>query len=139
MCHRCKGMGHIMKDCPSRSAFIATNDGGYVSASDFEDDLSLAANHVVDLERKEAIDPMTAAVGYKSILMQRVLSTQFEHEPEKLQWHNLFNMFLIVKDCRVRTIIDSGSCNNLVSSDLFKKLGKPYHTCSSQTLSPRMV
>jgi hypothetical protein len=68
-------MGHIMKDCPSRSAFIATNDGGYVSASDFEDDLSLAANHVVDLERKEAIDPMTAAVGYKSILVQRVLST----------------------------------------------------------------
>jgi hypothetical protein len=43
-------------------------------------------------------------------------------------------MLLIVKDCRVRTIIDSGSCNNLVSSDLVKKLGlttrahpKPYH------------
>jgi hypothetical protein len=44
-------------------------------------------------------------------------------------------MFLIVKDCRVRTIIDSGSCNNLVSLDLVKKLAlttrthhlKPYH------------
>jgi hypothetical protein len=84
--------------------------------------------------KEEAIDPMTAATGYKSILVQRTLSTQFEHEPEKLQWHNLFNMFLIVKDFRVRTIIDSGSCNNLVSSDLVKKLGltaraysKPYH------------
>jgi hypothetical protein len=135
VCHRCKGMGHVMNDCPSRRAFIATNDGGYVSASDVEDDLALAANHVADSEsEEEAIDPMTAAAGYKSILVQRVLSTQLEHEPEKLQRHNLFNMFLIVKDCRVRTIIDSVSCNNLVSSDLVKKLGlttyahpKPYH------------
>jgi hypothetical protein len=62
------------------------------------------------------------------------VSTQLEHEPEKLRRHSLFNMFLIVKDCHVRTIIDSGSCNNLVSSDLVKNLGlttcahpKPYH------------
>ena len=26
ICHRCKGMGHVMKDCPSRRAFIATED-----------------------------------------------------------------------------------------------------------------
>jgi hypothetical protein len=65
-----------MKDCPSRRAFIATNYGGYVSASDVEDDLTLAANHVADSESKEeAIDPMTAAAGYKSLLVQRVLST----------------------------------------------------------------
>jgi hypothetical protein len=43
-------MGHIMKDCPSRRVFIATNNGGYVSASDVEDDLALAANHVADSE-----------------------------------------------------------------------------------------
>ena len=66
--------------------------------------------------------------------MQRTLSTQLEHEPEMLQCHNLFHTFLIVKDCRVCTIIDSGSCNNLVTSDLVKKLGLttrahsiPYH------------
>jgi hypothetical protein len=111
-------MGHVMKDCLSRRAFIATNDGRYVSASDVEDDLALATNHVADSKsEEEAIDPMTAAAGYKSILVQCVLSTQLEHEPEKLQCHNLFNMLLIVKDCCVRTIIDSGSYNNLVSSD----------------------
>jgi hypothetical protein len=65
---------------------------------------------------------MTAAAGYRSILLQRVLSTQVEHEPEKLQRHNFFHTFLIIKHCRVCTIIDSGS-NNLVSSDLVKKLG----------------
>jgi hypothetical protein len=72
---------------------------------------------------------MTAAAGYKSILVQRVLSTQLEHEPEKLQRHNLFNMFRIVKDCHLRTIIDSGSCNNLVISDLVIQHAHPipYH------------
>ena len=86
VCHHCKGMGHVMKDCPSRCAFIATEDGGYVSASDVEDDLALAANHAADSEDSEgeAIDSMTATAGYKSILVHHILSTQLEHEPEKL-------------------------------------------------------
>jgi hypothetical protein len=68
VCQICKGSRHVMKDCASHRAFIATNDGGYVSASDVEDDLALLANHVVDSESKEeANDPMTAVVGYKSI------------------------------------------------------------------------
>ena len=33
-----------MKDVPSRRAFIATSDGGYVSASDVEGELALATN-----------------------------------------------------------------------------------------------
>jgi hypothetical protein len=60
VCHRCKGMGHIMKDCPSRRAFIAAPDGnGYVSASDVEDNLALAANIIADSEdnQSEAIVP----------------------------------------------------------------------------------
>jgi hypothetical protein len=43
-------------------------------------------------------------------------------------------MFLIVKDCRVHTIIDGGSCNNLVNVEVVKKRGlttrehpHPYH------------
>ena len=64
-----------------------------------------------------------------------MLSSKAEHEDEeKLQRKNLFHMFLIVKDCCVLNIIDSGSCSNLVSSDLVKKLDlttrsipHPYH------------
>ena len=37
-------MGHFMRDCPSQRAYIATEDGGYVSASDVEDEYALAAN-----------------------------------------------------------------------------------------------
>jgi hypothetical protein len=74
-------MGHVMKDCPSHRAFIATNDGGYVSASDSENDLVPIANHVADLDSEgEAIDPMTIGVDYKSILVRHVLSTQVEQE-----------------------------------------------------------
>jgi len=48
------------------------------------------------------------------------------HEEEKqIQCHNLFQMYLIVQGCRVLTIIDSRSCNNLVRSDLVVKLGFP--------------
>ena len=98
--------------------------------------MALATNHAAGSEDSEgeAIDSMTATAGYKSILVHHILSTQLEHEPERLQCHYLFHTFLIVKDCRVHTINDSGSCNNLVNSDLVKKLGlttrahsKPYH------------
>ena len=128
VCHRCKGMGHVMKDCPSTRALIAAPDGnGYISASDVEDELALAANFVTDSEDEgEAIDSAAATKDLPSLLVQRVLTSKAEHEDEeKIQRKNLFHMFLQVKDCRVLTIIDSGSCSNLVSSDLVKQFGLP--------------
>jgi len=129
VCHRCKGTGHVMKDCPSRRTFIATKDG-YVSAIDVEDDLAHAANIAADHTEGDhnmetiVIDSIAASAGYPSLLVQRVLSSRVVHEEDKqIQRHNLFHIYLIVQGCRVLTIIDSGSCNNLVSSDLVEKLG----------------
>jgi hypothetical protein len=59
-------------------------------------------------------------------VVQQVLSAQVD-TLEKLQHHNLFQIFFIVKDCRVRTIIDGGSCNNLVSADFVAKIGLTTH------------
>src|SRR5438132_14385861 len=42
-CHRCHGVGHMQRDCPSKRTYIATNDG-YVSASDNDDEYSLGTN-----------------------------------------------------------------------------------------------
>ena len=110
VCHHYKGMGHVMKDCPSTRAFIAAPDGnGYVSASDVEDELVLAANLVADSEddEGEAIDSVAATKDLSSLLVQRVLTSKVEHEDEeKIQRKNLFHMFLQVKDYRVLTIID---------------------------------
>ena len=49
-CHRCKGHGHVMRDCPSKRVLVIKDDGEYSSASDFDDDTLalLAANHADD-------------------------------------------------------------------------------------------
>jgi hypothetical protein len=54
--------------------------------------------------------------------VQRVLSAHVD-QFEKLRRHNLFQIFFIIKDCRVCTIIDGGSCNNLVSANFVTKIG----------------
>ena len=129
-CHRCHGLGHVQKDCPSQRAYVATGDGGYISTSDIEEDDEddVAADdtvgHVLGGEDTS---------GYMNVIVQRVLSTQIQPS-EKLQRHNLFQIFFVIKNRRARVIIDGGSCNNLVSSDLVKKLDlttrphpHPYH------------
>ena len=75
----------------------------------------------------------TATETYKALIVQRALSATASDNNNR-QRHNLLNMFLIVKDCRVHTIIDGGSCNNLVNVEVVKKLGlttrehpHPYH------------
>jgi hypothetical protein len=55
-------------------------------------------------------------------VVQRALSTQVDTS-EKLQRHNLFQIFFVIKDGSVHTIIDRGSCNNLVSVDFVPKIG----------------
>jgi hypothetical protein len=46
---------------------------------------------------------------------------------KKLQRHNLFQIFFIIKDCRVRTIIDGGSCSNMASANFVAKIGLTTH------------
>ena len=116
----------MQKDCPSQRAYIATEDG-YISTSDIEDE----EGKDTDEEGGKVLgDEATAA--YRSIIVQQVLSTQVQ-QPEKLQHHN-FQIFFVISNRRARVIIDGGSYNNLVSSDLVKKLGLttcphpyPYH------------
>ena len=75
----------MKKDCPSQRTYIATDDG-YISASDGEgadnDSSDVAAND-------DAILGADATVNLRSIMVQRVLSSQPE-SPEKQQRHNLF-------------------------------------------------
>jgi hypothetical protein len=52
-CHHCHGVGHFQCDCPSKKSYIATDDRGYVSASDVEDDFALQTNNAGDLDDVE--------------------------------------------------------------------------------------
>ena len=120
-CHRCHGLGHIAKNCPSQRAYVATEDGGYMSTSDVEDEEGDVAPNTGDLVLGGG-----DTTGYLNIIVQHVLSTQVQ-QAETIQRHNLFQIFFIIKNRRARVIIDGGSCNNLVSSDLVAKLDLP--TC----------
>src|SRR5438105_5778201 len=128
-CHRCHGLGHMQRDCPSKRTYIATNDG-YVSASDNEDEYSIGTNHAGAGDDNDNTDEEVLDAGatekYRTLIVHRALSTKVESD-DKIQRHNLFHTFLIVKDCRVHTIIDGGSCNNLVNTEVVKKLGLPTH------------
>jgi hypothetical protein len=124
-CHRCHGVGHFQRDCPSKKSYIATDDRGYVSVSDVEDDFALQTNNAGDLDDDDAEvfrSEHTEEYITKTYVVQWILSAQVDTS-EKPQRHNLFQIFFVVKDCRVRTIIDGGSCNNLVSADFVVKIG----------------
>jgi hypothetical protein len=124
-CHHCHGVGHLQRDCPSKKSYIAIDDGCYVSASDVEDDFVLQTNNAGELDDDNAEvfrSEHTEEYSTKTYVVQRVLSAQVDTS-EKLQRHNLFQIFFVVKYCRVRIIIDGGSCNNLVSADFVVKIG----------------
>ena len=60
-------MGHVMNDCHRcQHAYIVTEDSGYVSASDVEDEYALAANHAgdedgyeTDIDHEEVFDAIS--------------------------------------------------------------------------------
>lgn len=82
VCHRCHGMGHVMKDCPSQQAYIVTDDGGYVSASEVEDEIALATNLAAPTndeatgEMEDEVLGSAATANYRTIIVQ-LCHTQF--------------------------------------------------------------
>jgi hypothetical protein len=79
-CHRCKGFGHVMRDCPSMRVLVVRDDGENSSASDFDaDTLALLAD---DQEGNDDHPKEHVGTGdedhYESLIVQRVLSTQME-------------------------------------------------------------
>jgi hypothetical protein len=77
-------MGNIARDCPSKRAYVATDDGGYVRASDEENEFVLFTNHDACNDIKDSTEVIDSVATYKSIVVQRVLSTQLE-QADKLQ------------------------------------------------------
>jgi hypothetical protein len=80
-CHRCHRVGHFQHDCPNKKSYITTYDGGYVSASDVEDDFILQTNNAGDLDDDDADvfgSEHTEEYITKTYVVQRVLSAQVD-------------------------------------------------------------
>jgi hypothetical protein len=91
-CHRCHGVDHFQCDCPSKKSYIATDNRGYVSASDIEDDFALQTNNAGDLDDDDAEvfgSEHMEEYNTKTYVVQWILSAQVDTS-EKLQCHNLF-------------------------------------------------
>jgi hypothetical protein len=74
-CHRCQGFGHMQRDCPSKRAIIATANGGYVSASDIEDENIIAVNISGSDDSAEEILGTSVTNNYRTLIVHRALST----------------------------------------------------------------
>ena len=91
----------MKKDCPSQQTYIATEDG-YISASDAEDGDGDSSEAATD---DDAMFGGAATANLRSIIVQRVLSTQSEPS-QKQQRHNLFQTFFAIQNWRAHVIID---------------------------------
>jgi len=119
------GRGHFARECKSQRVMISTEDGGYESASDYDEEtLALITREEHggdDSDHETQYMAPEDADRYECLVAQRVLSVHVT-QAEQNQRHNLFHTKGVVKERSVRVIIDGGSCNNLASMEMVEKL-----------------
>ncbi|XP_070046592.1 uncharacterized protein [Nicotiana tomentosiformis] len=111
-CHKCKGRGHMMHECPSRRNIILREDGGYESEkSEGEEEGDVSNDDDIEL-------PNDVMIGVVRRIMTINLGSNSEEQRE-----NIFHTRCGIKGKTCSMIIDSGSCANVVSSYFVEKLG----------------
>jgi hypothetical protein len=71
----------VARECPSKPTYIVTEDGGYVSASDIEDD---AEEESTSTEEQHGLSLGSDDAGNQKIcIVQHVLSTQMEEAEQQ--------------------------------------------------------
>ncbi|KAG7547458.1 Retrotransposon gag domain [Arabidopsis suecica] len=107
-CFKCKGRGHMQRDCPNQRIMIVTEAGEYESQG--EDDRNSLDDEVEYPEVGEIL------------VIRRVLSAIVEPE-ETAQRENIFHTRCSVNGKVCSLIIDGGSCTNVASEYMVNKLG----------------
>src|SRR4051812_22209676 len=86
ICRRCKGRGHFARECKSQRVMIATEDGGYDSASDYDEETLALITHEEhggdDSDHEAQYMVAEDADMYECLVAQRVLSVQVT-QPEQ--------------------------------------------------------
>ncbi|XP_010527366.1 PREDICTED: uncharacterized protein LOC104804721 [Tarenaya hassleriana] len=108
MCYKCRGRGHMARDCPNSRVMIITDKGEYESLDEEEAD---------DLE-EEIEYPDSGEL----LVTRRVLSTMVNPD-ETAQRETIFHTRCTIQGKVCGLIIDSGSCTNVASAYMVKKLG----------------
>ncbi|XP_010546480.1 PREDICTED: uncharacterized protein LOC104818561 [Tarenaya hassleriana] len=108
ICYKCRGRGHMARDCPNSRVMILMDNGEYESMDEEE---------AGDLE-EEVEYPDSGEL----LVTRRVLSTMVNPE-ETTQREIIFHTRCTVQGKICGLIIDSGSCTNVASAYMVKKLG----------------
>ncbi|XP_074271803.1 uncharacterized protein LOC141595737 [Silene latifolia] len=131
-CFKCQGFGHFQSTCPNKRVVTLRE------ARETRDELAEEEERLGDVfdfgegEKTEEEEEGYEAPVYDTLLVLRSLQVQAE-SLDTDQREQLFHTKCQVKDKWCSVIIDSGSCTNVASDEMVKKLGlttvmhpKPY-------------
>ena len=114
-CWKCQGAGHFSRDCPNRK-IMTIRGGEIVTEYEEENEVVKEENDESESEEFSEEDPT-----HMSSVSRRALNTQFK-EDSLDQRENLFHTRCLVQSVPCSVVIYSGSCTNVVSSILVKRL-----------------
>ncbi|XP_024013240.1 uncharacterized protein LOC112087559 [Eutrema salsugineum] len=111
-CFKCRGRGHMSRECPNNRVMLMTEAGDYESydEADVQEDQ--------DDEYGDIAYPDTG----EFLVTRRVLSVMVE-PAEAIQRENIFHSRCTIKGKVCNLIIDGGSCTNVASAHMVDKLG----------------
>ena len=116
-CFKCQGFGHIASECPNRRAMTIIE--GEVHGASEEDE-----GPVFDEEGPVCDEEFITADHGESLVIRRSLHTALAKEEPWLR-HNIFHTRCTTQGKVCDVIIDSGSCENVVSNYMVEKLNLP--------------
>jgi hypothetical protein len=113
-CFKCQGLGHYASKCANHRVMILRDDGEIVSTSD--------DSNCEDMPPLEDASDLEYAVGDNVLVIRRSLSVQTKEDDVEQQRENIFHTRCLINDKVCSMIIDSGSCTNVASVTLVRKL-----------------
>ncbi|XP_022973897.1 uncharacterized protein LOC111472489, partial [Cucurbita maxima] len=111
-CWRCQGVGHYSRDCPN-ARIMTIKEGEIVTDDEAHDDINEETDESEEFSEE---DPT-----HISLVTRRALNTHIKEDGLD-QRENLFQTRCLVQSVPCSVVIDSGSCTNVVSSILVKRL-----------------
>ena len=127
-CWKCQGLGHVARDCPNKRT-MTIQDGEVVIEGE-ESENREGKEEIVEVG--EGSDGSFEESIVRDVLVtRRALSAQVKEDLVEEQRETLFHTRCHVNGKACCVIIDGGSCTNVVSTLLVKRL------CLSTTPHPR--
>ena len=115
-CWKCKGFGHMSKECVNKRVMVVRN--GEINSEDECEENGAQLEEEYDTPDDEYIEEGNSI----SLITRRVLNVQIKEEKLEDQRENLFHTRCLIEGNPCSLVIDSGSCTNVVSSFLVRRL-----------------